>query len=113
MLAPSAAAMVFQTSRWLDAWYSTIGRVVGQPLLVTILDRTSGELAAMLPLVLRTDGGFRTIEFADATVSDYNAPVLGPAAPTDRYERATALVGGAGGLAQRRLFALRENAEGS
>ncbi len=81
--APSAAAMVFQTSRWLDAWYSTIGRVVGQPLLVTILDRTSGELAAMLPLVLRADGIFRTIEFADATVSDYNAPVLGPAAPTD------------------------------
>jgi hypothetical protein len=35
-------------------------RVVGQPLLVTILDRTSGELAAMLPLVLRTDGIFRT-----------------------------------------------------
>jgi CelD/BcsL family acetyltransferase involved in cellulose biosynthesis len=81
--ARSAAAMVFQTSRWLDAWYSTIGRVVGQPLLVTILDRGSGELAAMLPLVLRTDGIFRTIEFADANVSDYNAPVLGPAAPTD------------------------------
>jgi CelD/BcsL family acetyltransferase involved in cellulose biosynthesis len=77
------AATAFQTGRWLDTWYSTIGRTVGEPLLLTVLDRSTGAMAAMLPLVRRTGRHARIVEFADDGVSDYNAPVLGPAAPAD------------------------------
>jgi len=79
--ARTAAATAFQNEGWLRSWYATIGRTVGTPLLVTALDRRSGELAAMLPLVLRADGRLRIVEFADEGVSDANAPILGPAAP--------------------------------
>ncbi len=82
--AAGAAATPFQAGRWLDAWYATIGRAIGEPLLLTVLDRSTGALAAMLPLVRRT-GRIRIVEFADNGVSDYNAPVLGPAAPVDAH----------------------------
>jgi len=78
-----AAATPFQTGRWIEAWYETLGRVVGDPLRLTVLDRRTGELAAMLPLVRRTEGRLRVITFADNGVSDNNAPVLGPASPAD------------------------------
>jgi CelD/BcsL family acetyltransferase involved in cellulose biosynthesis len=79
--ARQAAATAFQNEGWLRAWYATIGRTVGMPLLITALDRRSGELAAMLPLVVRTDRRLRIVEFPDEGVSDANAPILGPAAP--------------------------------
>jgi CelD/BcsL family acetyltransferase involved in cellulose biosynthesis len=72
---------VFQSESFLWAWYATIARTVGEPLLLSAIDRNSGELAAMLPLVRRTAGRLRIVEFADHCVSDSNAPVLGPAAP--------------------------------
>ena len=84
--ASKAAATAFQSEPWLAAWYATIGRTVGDPLLVTALDRNTGELAAMLPLVRRRDTWPRIVEFADASVSDSNAPLLGPAAPANAVE---------------------------
>lgn len=75
------AATPFQSEGFLRAWYATIGRASGEPLLVTAIDRRSGELAVMLPLQKRTDGRLRVVTFADADVSDSNAPILGPAAP--------------------------------
>src|SRR5262249_35112734 len=36
-----------------------------------------------LPLVRRLHNGIRLIEFADLDLTDYNAPLLGPAAPRD------------------------------
>ena len=80
--AQAVAATPFQNEGWLRAWYATIGRAAGTPLLVTAIDRRSGELAAMLPLLRRTDGRLRVIAFADEDVSDSNAPILGAAAPT-------------------------------
>lgn len=77
------SATAFQTERWVGTWYATQGGRAGQALPVVIVDLASGELAAALPLVRRTDGWLRIVEFADNGVSDYNAPVLGPAAPTD------------------------------
>jgi CelD/BcsL family acetyltransferase involved in cellulose biosynthesis len=55
-------------------------------MLLTATDRRTGGLAAMLPLVQRTDGRLRVVEFADYGVSDSNAPVLGPSAPTGAAE---------------------------
>jgi CelD/BcsL family acetyltransferase involved in cellulose biosynthesis len=53
-------------------------------MLVTISERRSGEVAAILPLVRRSHRGLTIVEFADGGVSDNNGPILGPAAPVDR-----------------------------
>jgi CelD/BcsL family acetyltransferase involved in cellulose biosynthesis len=66
----------------LRAWYATVGRAAGEPLLLGVTD-SSGQMAAMLPLVRRKVGPLRVVEFADHGVSDGNAPVLGPAAPAN------------------------------
>jgi CelD/BcsL family acetyltransferase involved in cellulose biosynthesis len=62
--AAQGSATVFQREAWLRAWYETIGRTIGSPLLVTVNDGATGDLAAMLPLVRRLDGRLRIIEFA-------------------------------------------------
>jgi CelD/BcsL family acetyltransferase involved in cellulose biosynthesis len=81
--AAGGAATAFQTGRFVATWYATIGPAVGEPLRLAVHDRATGALAALMPLVIRTLGGCRIVEFADCGVSDYNAPVLGPAAPAD------------------------------
>jgi CelD/BcsL family acetyltransferase involved in cellulose biosynthesis len=82
-LADKYSATAFQSAHWLETWYATFGRHAADPLLVTITDRKDGALAAALALVRRAEPALRALEFADAGVSDYNAPILGPAAPTD------------------------------
>ena len=75
----------FQSTTWLGTWYKCFSdRADLTPLLVTAQDAESGDLALRLPLVLSHIGTFRTIGFADLHLTDYNAPVLGPASPTDR-----------------------------
>ena len=37
----------------------------------------------MFPLIRRLQNGIRIVEFADLELTDYNAPVLGAAAPRD------------------------------
>ena len=74
----------FQDSRWLEAWYGAfagLGDV--EPLIATISVAATGELAALLPLVRRRQNGIRIVEFADLALTDYNAPLLGPARPRD------------------------------
>lgn len=85
----AGAATPFQACAWLDAWYGTFQDRPGlTPLIVTARDAASGALAMRLPLVLHRQGGRRTIAFADLELSDYNAPVLGPAAPRTREDAA-------------------------
>ena len=76
-------ATAFQSPVWLAAWYATIGTAIGEPMVVTILESCSGEVAAILPLIQRTERHINIVEFADGGVSDNNAPILGPAAPVD------------------------------
>ena len=71
----------FQDFRWLDAWYGAVRNV--EPLIAVITDASSAEQVALLPLVRRTHRGLRVVEFADLDLTDYNAPLLGPAAPRD------------------------------
>jgi CelD/BcsL family acetyltransferase involved in cellulose biosynthesis len=71
----------FQDFRWLGAWYGAFTEV--QPLLAVITDAGTLEQVALLPLVRRFRRGLRIIEFADLDLTDYNAPLLGPAAPRD------------------------------
>lgn len=74
----------FQSPIWLGAWYTHIAPAFGcDPLPVLVVDPASGEIAAAVPLIVRREGPLRVVEFADLGLTDYNAPVLGPAAPAD------------------------------
>jgi CelD/BcsL family acetyltransferase involved in cellulose biosynthesis len=71
-----ADATVFQSPFWLDRLYHGLAaglHVV--PLVVTIHDQASGQLAAVIPLVRRRYRGLAVAEFADLGVSDYCAIV--------------------------------------
>src|ERR1700678_3857053 len=78
------SSTLFQDPRWLDAWYKAFADVDHvEPLIAVISDVTTSERVALLPLVRRLQSGVRIIEFADLELTDYNAPMLGPAAPRD------------------------------
>lgn len=80
----SDQASAFQNGRWLRALYDAFsGRRDVEPLLVTIRDSATGEIAMRLPLVKRTVKRLSIVEFADIDLTDYNAPLLGPAAPRE------------------------------
>lgn len=83
--ASEAPLTPFQAENWLSHWYAAFSaRSDVEPLLVHVAD-ASGADALALPLILRRDR-LRTIEFADLGITDYNAPLLGPAAPVDQAE---------------------------
>jgi CelD/BcsL family acetyltransferase involved in cellulose biosynthesis len=74
----------FQHPQWHEAWYGTFANAGGiVPLIAVITDASTEERTALLPLILRQQGGIRIVEFADLDLTDYNAPVFGPAAPRD------------------------------
>jgi CelD/BcsL family acetyltransferase involved in cellulose biosynthesis len=74
----------FQHPQWLDAWYGAFAGVDDvEPLLAVVTDAATGEQAVLLPLIRRLQKGIRIVEFADLDLTDYNAPVLGSAAPRD------------------------------
>jgi CelD/BcsL family acetyltransferase involved in cellulose biosynthesis len=75
------AATPFQDFRWLGAWYGAFTEL--EPVIAVITDARTLEQVALLPLLRRTRRGVRIIEFADLDLTDYNAPLLGPAAPCD------------------------------
>ena len=79
-----APSTPFQHPQWYDGWYSAFANTRGvAPLVALISDAATGERTALLPLLLRQQDGLRIVEFADLDLTDYNAPVLGPAAPRD------------------------------
>lgn len=80
---PEFAGTAFQDKTWLTSWYEMAVRTGAEPLLVSIRDTAGDEIALRLPLVMRHDRGLRVVEFADHNLTDYNGPLLGPAAPTD------------------------------
>ena len=80
--AEELAASSFQHRLWLETWFATAGRQPHiRPLLVTLRDEMRGQMAMLLPLIELRERGLRVVEFADLGVTDYNAPLLGPAAP--------------------------------
>ncbi len=88
-LSRGSASTLFQRPGWLSAWYATVAAPEGgAPLLVEVFDRGSGAHVMTLPLVKTGGQGFSRIEFADLGVTDYNAPILGPAAPNSAEEAA-------------------------
>ena len=79
-MADDGASFPFQRGAWLDAWASTKGRSAEVDMLaVTISDGLARPVMA-LPLV-RERAAITRIGFADAGLSDYNAPILTARAP--------------------------------
>jgi CelD/BcsL family acetyltransferase involved in cellulose biosynthesis len=80
----AADATPFQNWRWLQAWYGAFTDVEHiEPLIAIVSNAATGEQAVLLPLIRRTHKGIRIVEPADLDLTDYNAPLLGPAAPRD------------------------------
>lgn len=78
----SGDATPFQNPGWLSAWYASVGSEEDtEPLLVFVSERDTGRDVVTLPLIRYRSGGLRIISFADRGVTDYNTPILGPAAP--------------------------------
>jgi CelD/BcsL family acetyltransferase involved in cellulose biosynthesis len=74
----------FQHPQWVAAWYEAFAAAEGiEPLIAIATDASTGEQAALLPLIRRRQDNAAIIEFADLDLTDYNAPLLGPAAPRD------------------------------
>jgi CelD/BcsL family acetyltransferase involved in cellulose biosynthesis len=74
----------FQDWRWLEAWYGAFANIDNvEPLIAIISNAATGEQAVLLPLIRRIHKGIRIVEPADLDLTDYNAPLLGPAAPRD------------------------------
>ena len=74
----------FQHPRWVAAWYDAFATAAGiEPLIAVITDASTGEPAALLPLIRRRQNNIGIVEFADLDLTDYNAPLLGTAAPRD------------------------------
>jgi CelD/BcsL family acetyltransferase involved in cellulose biosynthesis len=74
----------FQHPQWYDAWYAAFsGAEAIEPLIAVVTDASSGEQAVLLPLIRRRQNNIAIVEFADLDLTDYNAPILGSAAPRD------------------------------
>ncbi len=75
------AATVFQRAAWLTPFYEAVAaHQADATALVAEVTDEAGRLAFRLPLLLRK-GRLRRIEFADLNMTDFNGPLLGPAAP--------------------------------
>jgi CelD/BcsL family acetyltransferase involved in cellulose biosynthesis len=74
----------FQHPQWYDAWYAAFaGAESMEPLIALVADASTGEPAMLLPLIRRRQNNIAIVEFADLDLTDYNAPILGTAAPRD------------------------------
>ena len=108
-------ATIFQHGKWLAAWYGAFAGQPGiEPLLATVRDRATGEVALFLPLIRRKLKRICVVEFADLELTDYNAPLLGPAAPREPQGGSHPVARAAAGVApaawRRRSHSLQENA---
>jgi CelD/BcsL family acetyltransferase involved in cellulose biosynthesis len=79
-----AGATPFQHWQWLEAWYGAFANVDHvEPLIAIVSSAATGQPAMLLPLIRRRHKRMRIVEPADLDLTDYNAPLLGPAAPRD------------------------------
>lgn len=75
----------FQTLNWLTVHYEELAPALrALPRVVIVTERNSGEVALILPLVVKKKRSLRVARFADLGVSDYGAPILGPAVLSKR-----------------------------
>lgn len=69
----------FQSYPWLSHWYTCLGRPAGiVPCLVSVED-AAGGLLLFLPLAIEKRRGLSRLVWLGGELTDYNAPILGPA----------------------------------
>lgn len=84
LLREDVSATVFQTCDWLETLMEDVAPAMGaDPRLVVVREKDSGALVVALPLLVRRQRGLRVAEIADLGLSDYCAPLIGPAAPAE------------------------------
>jgi len=85
------ASTAFQRAEWLGAFYEALSQHEPDmlPLIVRVSD-ADGLLAYSLPLLCRGVGALQVVEFADLNMTDFNAPLLGPASPRTAEDAAAA-----------------------
>lgn len=76
----STAFFVFQSKSFLKAWEATYGQKSGVQLCLTEVRQSDGTPLLFLPLSITRIYGSRVLSFIDDGVSDYNAPIVFPAA---------------------------------
>ena len=75
----------FQSLNWLTVLYEDLAPAKrAMPRVIVVTERNSGEIAFVLPLVIKKKRAMRVARFADLGVSDYGGPILGPAPLTKR-----------------------------
>jgi CelD/BcsL family acetyltransferase involved in cellulose biosynthesis len=81
----SLSSTGFQSLNWMTVLYEELAAAKrSMPRLVVVTERNTGEVALILPLIVRKKRTLRIARFADFGVSDYGAPILGPALLTKR-----------------------------
>lgn len=70
-----AFASPFQTAHWIGNWYDSFTATGVEPVIVNVVERSSGRDLMMIPLMRHSQNGIRRIEFADLWITDYNAPL--------------------------------------
>ncbi|MGK8638516.1 GNAT family N-acetyltransferase [Brucella anthropi] len=75
-----SAFFVFQTKSFVRAWDATYGRRPGTQLCLTEVRQHDGTPLLFLPLSITRIYGSRVLGFIDDGVSDYNVPIVFPAA---------------------------------
>ena len=85
------ASTAFQRAEWLGPFYEALSQHEPDmlPLIVRVSD-ADGLLAYSLPLLCRGVGALQVVEFADLNMTDFNAPLLGPASPRTADDAAAA-----------------------
>ena len=83
-LQATAEQSAFSSPHWLGPLFEHLApQVSAEPFGVVIRREPEGTLAGVLPLALTRERGLRTVRFADFGVTDYAAPIVGPAFPAD------------------------------
>ncbi len=72
----------FQAPDWLEGWYSAASQFPHITPCIVSVYAPCGALAMILPLAVTDMAGRKTLSFADGGAADYQAPLLGSAAPT-------------------------------
>lgn len=70
----------FQTLEWLTMLYEELAAAErAMPRLVVVTERNSGQVALILPLVVKIKRRLKVARFADLGAAGYGGPILGPA----------------------------------
>lgn len=80
----------FQTRAWLQPFYDHLAPALGlEPLFLHVAQADTGRPLMLWPLVRQRRLGMSLLAFADAGVSDYNAPLLAaPSLPAEAWSQA-------------------------